>query len=237
MISSARYFSQLVVPGIGLEGQTKIANAKVLVIGAGGLGCPVLSYLAAMGIGHIGIVENDIVELKNLHRQVLYSEADIGKLKVQVALEKLQAQNSEIKITLHPERLSQKNALQIIAGYDIIVDCCDNVATRYVVDGYTRELGKPFVYGAVRQMEGQVSVFNYRDGPAYRQLFSDEKMAAAELDCAAAGIIGYVTGLVGCLQVNEVLKIILEDEHVLSGQLLTINLRNLQFRKFKIKRY
>ena len=237
MISSPRYFSQLAVPGIGPTGQTKIAAAKVLVTGAGGLGCPVLSYLAAMGIGHIGIVENDIVEMKNLHRQVLYSETDIGKLKVQVALEKLQAQNSEIKITAHPERLTQKNARQIIAGYDIVVDCCDNVATRYVVDGHTKELGKPFVYGAVRQMEGQVSVFNYNDGPSYKHLFPDEKMADEELDCAAAGIVGYVTGLVACLQVNEVLKIILGDEHVLRGEVLTIDLRNLQFRKFKIKRY
>jgi adenylyltransferase/sulfurtransferase len=237
VISHARYFSQLIVPGIGPQGQNKIAAAKVLVIGAGGLGCPVLSYLAAMGIGHIGIVENDIVEMKNLHRQVLYSEADIGKLKVEVALEKLQAQNSEIKITTHPERLTKKNGRQIIAGYDIIVDCSDNVATRYIVDGYTKETGKPFVYGAVRQMEGQVSVFNYNDGPSYRHLFPDEKMAAAELDCAAAGIIGYVTGLVGCLQVNEVLKIILGDAHVLAGEVLTIDLRNLKFRKFKIKRY
>ena len=237
MISSARYFSQLVVPGIGPQGQNKIAAAKVLVIGAGGLGCPVLSYLAAMGIGHIGIAENDLVEMKNLHRQVLYSEADIGKLKVEVAFEKLQAQNSEIKITTHPQKLTGQNARQIIEGYDIVVDCCDNVETRYIVDRHTKELGKPFVYGAVRQMEGQLSVFNYHDGPSYRHLFPDEKMAAAELDCAAAGIIGYVTGLVGCLQVNEVLKIILGDEHVLAGQLLTIDLKTMQFRKFKIMRY
>lgn len=237
MISHARYFSQLIVPVIGPQGQNKISAAKVLVIGAGGLGCPVLSYLAAMGIGHIGIAENDFVEMKNLHRQILYCEADIGKLKVEVAFKKLQDQNSEIKITTHPQKLTGKNARQIIEGYDIVVDCCDNVETRYIVDRHTKELGKPFVYGAVRQMEGQLSVFNYNDGPCYRHLFPDEKMAAAELDCAAAGIIGYVTGLVGCLQVNEVLKIILGDAHVLTGEVLTIDLRNLQFRKFKIMRY
>ena len=238
MINTARYFSQIIVPGIGTDGQAKIAAASVLVVGAGGLGCPVLSYLGAMGIGHLGIIDADKVEIKNLHRQVLYNEADIGKLKVQVALEKLQAQNSEIRITTYPERLTEKNAGAVIADYNLVVDCCDNVETRYIIDRHTKMLEKPFVYGAVRQMEGQVSVFNYHDGPSYRHLFPDQQKAIGELDCAAAGIIGYVTGIVGSLQVNETLKIIKGDgSGILSGEVLTINLQSMQFRKFKIKSY
>lgn len=234
---TARYLSQMVIPGIGIDGQQKIAACKVLVIGAGGLGCPVLSYLTSMGIGIIGIVDDDIVEEKNLHRQVLYDEADIGKLKALSAKEKLAQQNSTTRFTAYTERLNEKNAEAIIADYDIIVDCCDNVATRYIVDQVTKTLHKPFVYGAVRHMEGQVSVFNYNSGPSFRQLFPDETIFAGELDCAAAGIIGFVTGIVGCLQVNEVLKIILQDDSVLSGEVLTVDLQTLLFRKFKISSY
>lgn len=238
MINKVRYFSQLIIPGIGAEGQSKIAATSVLVVGAGGLGCPVLSYLSAMGIGKIGIIDADTVEMKNLHRQVLYNEADIGKLKVQVAQQKLQAQNSEIKITIYPERLTEINAGKIIAGYSLVIDCCDNVETRYIIDRHTKMLDKPFVYGAVRQMEGQVSVFNYQNGPSYHHLFPDDQIATDEMDCAAAGIVGYVTGIVGCLQVNEVLKIILGNhEGLLSGEILTIDLQNLYFRKFKIKNF
>jgi adenylyltransferase/sulfurtransferase len=238
MKNTVRYLSQMLIPGIGADGQAKIATAKVLVIGAGGLGCTVLTCLAAMGIGCIGIVDGDLVELKNLHRQPLYSEADIGKLKVEVALQKLLAQNSEINITANPVWFTKKNAALLIAAYDIIVDCCDNAQTRYIIDQHTKALGKPFVYGAVRQMEGQLSVFNYKNGPSYKHLFPDEATAAAELDCATAGIIGHVTTMVGSLQVNEVVKIILgDDEHVLIGEVLTIDMQGLQFRKFKIKVY
>jgi sulfur-carrier protein adenylyltransferase/sulfurtransferase len=209
-----------------------------LVIGAGGLGCPVLSCLAAMGIGYIGMVDDDIVELKNLHRQTLYSEADIGKPKVQVALQRLQAQNSEINITAYRLRFTKKNAAELVADYDMVVDCCDNAQTRYVIDDYTKARGKPFVYGAVRQMEGQLSVFNYKKGPSYRHLFPDETAAALEQDCSSAGITGHVTGLIGSLQVNEVVKIISgDDEHVLSGEILSIDLQGLEFRKLKIRNY
>jgi adenylyltransferase/sulfurtransferase len=228
----------MLMPGIGSDGQAKIAAAKVLVIGAGGLGCPVLTSLAGMGIGCIGMVDGDTVELKNLHRQPLYSEADIGKSKVQIALEKLQAQNSEININAYPAWFTKKNAAVLIDAYDIIVDCCDNAQTRYIIDAYTKAQDKPFIYGAVRQMEGQLSVFNYKNGPSYRHLFPDETAAAAEMDCASAGIIGHVTGMVGSLQVNEVVKIILgDDEHILCGEVLTINMQGLEFRKFKIKNY
>lgn len=238
VINNTRYLSQMLIPAIGAEGQAKIVEAKVLVVGAGGLGCPVLSYLAAMGVGHIGIVDYDRVELKNLHRQVLYTEADIGKSKAGTAMQKLQAQNSEINIAAYPEKFTQENAAQIMSSYDIIVDCCDNTHTRYTLDQYSKETGKPFVYGAVRQMEGQLSVFNYKGGSSYRHLFPDEELTAAEPDCAAAGIIGQVTGIIGSLQVNEVLKIILSDDaHILSGEVLTIDMLALVFRKFKIRSY
>jgi adenylyltransferase/sulfurtransferase len=238
MKNTERYLSQMLIPGIGSSGQAKIAASKVLVVGAGGLGCPVLTCLAAMGTGNIGIVDGDKVEMKNLHRQPLYCEVDIGKLKVDVARARLVAQNSEINITAYPLWFSQQNAALLISAYDIIVDCCDNAQTRYFIDQHTKAVNKPFVYGAVRQMEGQVSVFNYKNGPAYRHLFPHAAATESELDCASAGIIGQVTGLVGSLQVNEVVKIILEDdEHVLSGDVLTIDMVGLQFRKFRIKTY
>ena len=238
MINTVRYFSQMIMPGIAAEGQAAIAAAKVLVIGAGGLGCPVLAALAAMGTGHIGIIDDDMVEMKNLHRQLLYSEADIGKPKVQVALQKLQAQNSEVTITVYPERFTEPNAAALVAAYDIIVDCCDNAATRYIIDQHTKAQNKPFVYGAVRQWQGQLSVFNFRNGPSYKNLFADEAAAAAETDCASTGIMAHITGIIGSLQVNEVVKIITgDDEHVLSGEVLTIDLQGLEFRKFKVKSY
>lgn len=234
MTDALRYFSQIIIPGIGTEGQRKINASSVLIIGVGGLGCPVLSYLSAMGVGKLGIVDADIVEIKNLHRQVLYDESDIGRLKVEVAKEKILKQNSGIKITAYPERFTEGNAKQILKDYDIVIDCCDNTATRYLIDEITHSVNKPFVYGAVRQMEGQVSVFNYKDGPSYIDLFPDKELAAREQDCAAAGIIGYVTGIVGSLQVNEALKIILDDIDILTGEVLTLNMQTLSFRKFKI---
>ena len=231
----ARYFSQIVIPGVGIEGQQALANAKVLVIGAGGLGCPVLSYLTSSGIGTIGVVDDDIVELKNLHRQVLYDESDVQQLKVIVAKEKLMQQNSTVSINAYPERLNPVNVKSIISDYDIVVDCSDNIATRYLIDDISRQLNKPFVYGAVRQMEGQVSVFNYRDGPCFAELFPDKKDFEGQPDCATAGILGYVVGLIGCLQVNEVIKMILKMDGVLSGEILSIDLGTMNFRKFKIK--
>jgi sulfur-carrier protein adenylyltransferase/sulfurtransferase len=235
--NALRYLSQMTIPEIGHSGQQKIGTAKVLVIGAGGLGCPVLSYLTGLGTGTIGIVDNDVVEIQNLHRQVLYTEADIGQLKAATAAKKLKALNSNITINIYAERLTKENALQIIGAYDLVIDCCDNAQTRYLVNDTTRSLNKPFVYGAVRHWEGQLSVFNYKNGPSYRHLFSSETASAEEENCASAGISGHVTGVVGSLQVNEALKIILGDDNVLSGQVLIINLYNLEFKKLTIKKY
>lgn len=229
-----RYFSQMTIPNIGIQGQQKISEAKILVVGAGGLGCPVLSQLTAMGIATIGIIDDDVVQLQNLHRQTLYNEADMGKPKVLVAAEKLTQQNSTVNIITYQERLTALNADTIIAHYDIVIDCCDNVATRYCIDDSCHTLNKPFVYGAVRQYQGQLAVFNYKTGPRYRHLFADPQQGLLEQDCATAGIMGFVTGIVGSMQVNEALKIILQSPDILSGYVMVMDFEKYVFRKFKI---
>ena len=235
MTDALRYLSQMVIPGIGETGQQKISEAKVLVVGAGGLGCPVLTYLVAMGVGTVGIIDDDTVQIQNLHRQVLYSTGDIGKLKVAVAAEKLLLQNPQILITPYADRVSADNAVTIISNYDIVIDCCDNTITRYLIDTATRQLNKPFVYGAVLQYEGQLSVFNYKKGPAYSHLFPPDSQNIGQPDCSIAGIMGFVTGAIGCMQVNEVLKLILQSPDILSGYLMTFNFLTGINRKLKIK--
>jgi molybdopterin/thiamine biosynthesis adenylyltransferase len=229
-----RYGTQIIIPEIGAGGQALLAQARVLVVGAGGLGCPALLYLAGLGIGTLGIIDGDVVEMGNLHRQVLYTEADIGRLKVLAAQQKLQQHNSAATIHAHGQMLDTANAASYIQQYDVVVDCCDNAATRYCIDEASRQLGKPFVYGAVSQWEGQLSVFNYRGGPAYAQLFPPDSAAPA-VDCAASGITGFMAGMLACLQVNEVRKIILNNPDVCSGQLLTVNLQTMVMRRFAIK--
>lgn len=231
----SRYFSQMAIPEIGVKGQQLIAAAKVLVIGAGGLGCPVLSYLAGAGIGTIGVIDDDRVEAKNLHRQVLYAEADISQLKAVAAKKKLTELNSTIVVHAYPERLTPDNAGILIPAYDIVVDCCDNIRTRYIAGEATRQYNKPFVYGAVRHLQGQMSVFNYQEGPSFTDLFPDKTIFDNEQDCAAAGITGCTAGLVGCLQASEVLKIVTGMATILSGEVLTIDLAAMHFRKLKIR--
>lgn len=237
MTDVQRYTSQMLMPEVGADGQQKIAAAKVLVVGAGGLGCPVLSYMAAMGIGTIGIADDDVVQLQNLHRQVLYTENDIGKPKVLVAKERLQQQNSTVFIQSHQQRITIENAAELIFAYDIVIDCCDNTNTRYVIDDATAAQGKPFIYGAVKQSEGQLAVFNYKNGPSYRHLFDETEQRIPEDDCASAGIMGYVTGIIGCMQVNEAVKIITGAADVLSGVILTADFQKTLFRKFTIKQH
>jgi sulfur-carrier protein adenylyltransferase/sulfurtransferase len=229
-----RYFSQMAIPNIGMEGQQKIGEAKVLVVGAGGLGCPVLIQLTAMGIGTIGIIDDDVVQLQNLHRQTLYNEADIGKPKVTVAAEKLTQQNSTTNIITYQERLTALNADAIIADYEIVIDCCDNLTTRYCIDDSCLSVNKPFIYGAVRQYQGQLAVFNYKKGPSYRHLFTNPQQGMLEQDCAIAGIMGFVTGIVGSMQVNEAVKIILQSADVLSGYVMVMDFEKYVFRKFKV---
>ncbi|MBL4586322.1 MAG: HesA/MoeB/ThiF family protein, partial [Flavobacteriales bacterium] len=185
-----RYARHISLSEIGESGQQKLLDAKILMIGAGGLGCPALQYLTAAGIGTIGIIDADTVDETNLQRQILFSTSDIGRKKVEAAKERLTALNSDVSINIYAENLSPENALGIIAEYDIVIDGTDNFATRYLVNDACVKLGKPFVYGAIHKFEGQVSVFNFDDGPTYRCLFPDAPAADQIPNCSEVGVLG-----------------------------------------------
>ncbi len=219
-----RYKRQINLPQVGIDGQQKLKNTKVLVIGAGGLGNAILPYLSAAGIGTIGIIDGDRVEKSNLQRQVLFSENSIGKSKVEIAASHLRPLNSEIEINIYNQFLHAKNAVSILENYDVIVDATDTVSIRYLINDACMLAGKPFVYGSVYRFEGQVSVFNYKNGPTYRCLF--KKKTTNVINCEEAGVLGTTVGIIGMLQANEVMKIILETGDVLSGKLLLYNTLN-----------
>ncbi|MCD6091014.1 MAG: HesA/MoeB/ThiF family protein [Bacteroidales bacterium] len=223
-----RYNRQMILPEIGTEGQLKLKNAKVLVIGAGGLGCPILMYLAAAGVGTIGIVDYDQVDLSNLHRQVLYSTDDIGKNKVEVTTLKISRLNPEINVIPYPLKLSKENVLDILKDYDIIIDGSDNFPTRFLVADATVILNKPLVFGAVYQFMGQASVFNYKNGPTYRCLFPEQPKVGEAPSCNTAGVMGVLPGIIGSIQANETLKIILDIGETLAGKLFQINTLNFK---------
>ncbi len=232
----ARYARQTILKDFGQAGQEKLALSKVLVVGAGGLGVPVMTYLNAMGIGLLGLIDNDIVSASNLHRQVLYTESDIGKSKVTVALEKLKAQNSETIHKGYHTFLSTENALEIIGEYDIVVDATDNFPTRYLINDACVILKKPFVYGALHGFEGQVSVFNYLKGPTYRCLFKDMPRPAEIPNCEEHGVLGIIPGIVGSLQALEVIKSLTGIGEVLAGRLLLYNGLDQSITKIKFDR-
>jgi len=223
-----RYSRQIILPEIGLIGQEKLAAAKVLVVGAGGLGCPVLQYLAAAGVGKIGIADGDVVSVSNLNRQVLYTNEDIGKAKVDCVKARLNAQNPEVEIAGYNTFLSEKNAREIIAQYDIVVDGTDQIPVRYLLNDVCVELGKPMVYGAIHKFEGQVSVFNFQGGPTYRDLFPEQPAAGSIPSCAENGVLGVLPGMIGLVQATEVLKIIVGFGEVFSGKLWLFNTKTMQ---------
>jgi len=228
-----RYRPHLLLSGFGLEEQKKLHSAKVLVIGAGGLGCPLLLYLTAAGVGTIGIVDSDSVEESNLQRQILYTEADLGKLKVDVARKRLSLLNSKTEFVLYPHRFTVQNALEIIKPYDVICDGTDNFQTRYMINDACVLLNKPDVYASIFQFEGQVTVFNYVNkegvrGPHYRDLFPVFPPQDLLPNCEAAGVLGVLPGIMGTIQANEVIKIITGIGEVLSGRLLTMNTLNFE---------
>lgn len=230
----ARYLRQLQLPGFGPEAQQKLGAANILVIGAGGLGVPVLQYLASMGIGTIGIVDGDTVELSNLHRQVLYAKEDIGSRKALVAAAKLRAMNDEITIHPYPVFLQPENALELIGKYDIVVDATDNFSARYLINDACVILKKPFVYGSVHQYEGHVSTFNVDGGPTYRCLYPEQPAAHEIPDCNVAGILGIVPGMVGMQQALEVVKLITGIGKNLSSYLQIFNFLNGEQYKIKL---
>lgn len=218
-----RYSRHIVLNEIGQEGQHKISQSKVLVIGAGGLGCPVLQYLVAAGVGKVGIVDHDTVEESNLQRQILFGVSNIGKNKALAAKERLQDLNPTIQINAYPEALAQKNALSLFKAYDIIVDGTDNFDARYLINDAAVLTQKPIVYGAIYKFEGQVAVFNYQDSATYRCLFPVKPNNGATANCSEVGVLGVLPGIIGTLQANEVLKIILGFDDILAGKLFCFN--------------
>jgi molybdopterin/thiamine biosynthesis adenylyltransferase/rhodanese-related sulfurtransferase len=230
-----RYSKQIILPEIGREGQEKLKAAKVLVIGAGGLGCPVLQYLTAAGVGEIGIADGDTIEISNLQRQILYSEAEIGLSKANVAGIKMSALNPQVKINIYPIFVDEYNILDIARNYDIIVDGSDNFAARYLINDACVMLNMPMVSGAIYRFEGQVSVFNYQDGPTYRCLFPEPPNANDAPNCAEIGVIASLPGIIGTIQANEVLKIITQSGEVVSGKLLIINTLTMETFFFNFK--
>ena len=219
-----RYARQIALNEVGESGQQKLLNAKVLVIGAGGLGCPALQYLAAAGVGTIGIVDGDTVDESNLQRQILYSTSAIGRLKVEAAKERLNALNPAVSITIYPENLHAENAMEIIQDYDLVMDGTDNFAARYLVNDACVKLNKPFVYGAIHKFEGQVSVFNFDGGPTYRCLFPENPQQNQIPNCEEVGVLGVLPGVIGTLQATEIIKLILGIGEPLSGKLKLVNL-------------
>jgi sulfur-carrier protein adenylyltransferase/sulfurtransferase len=219
----ARYQRHLSLPGFGIEAQEKLRSASVLVVGAGGLGCPALLYLAAAGVGRIIVVDPDTVDLSNLQRQVLYSDADRGTLKVEAAARRLAALNPGVRIEPRPIRFDRGNAIDLVRSCDLVVDGSDNFATRYLVNDACVIAGRPFVYGAVQGFEGHVSVFNWRGGPTYRCLFPEPPPPGTVPNCAEAGVLGAVTGLIGTAQACEAIKVLAGIGEPLSGRLLVWN--------------
>lgn len=218
-----RYQRHITLKEVGESGQKKLAESSVLVVGAGGLGCPVLQYLTAAGIGKIGIVDGDFVNESNLQRQVLYKTKDIGQPKAACAAKALSELNPEIEIVTISGFITAQNAPDIIASYDIVVDGTDQIHTRYLLDDACWLLKKPLVYGAIHKFEGQVSVFNYQNGPTYRDLFPTPPKPENVPNCSETGVLGVLPGIIGNIQVNEVLKIILEYGDVLAGKLWLFN--------------
>lgn len=228
----------MALPGFTDASQQKLAEAKVLIVGAGGLGCPATQYLTTMGVGTIGIADADVVSVSNLHRQILYTPADEGKKKVQVAAKRLQEQNPDIHIISHELFVSTDNVMSLVSEYDIVLDCTDNFETRYLLNDACVLAGKPLVYGAIYQYEGQVAVWNVADendnrSPNYRDLFPNVN-ASAVPNCAEGGVIPTIAGIIGCMQANEAVKYITKLEGLLAGKLLIMDARTMQSRMMKL---
>ena len=225
-----RYSRQLMVTDIGAEGQIKIKRAKVLVVGAGGLGCPVLQYLAASGVGTLGIIDFDVVEIHNLHRQILFTAADIGKPKAPTAAEKLRLMNPHVNCLVFNERLQQSNAVEIINQFDIVVDGSDNFLTRYLVNDICVQLNKPLVFGSILNFEGQVAVFNYEGSKNLRDIFPDPPENVP--NCSENGVMGFVTGVIGAMLCDQTIKLIV-GLPVNINTLVVFDLKNYVLKKLK----
>jgi adenylyltransferase/sulfurtransferase len=230
-----RFSRHLILPEVGLEGQKRLKAASVLCIGTGGLGAPLLLYLAAAGIGRIGIVDFDLVERSNLQRQVIHGTSWVGKPKIESAKERILEINPHCQVDLYETRLSSENALDILKPYDVVVDGTDNFPTRYLVNDACVLLDKPNVYGSIFRFEGQATVFNYEGGPNYRDLYPEPPPPGMVPSCAEGGVLGILPGIIGVIQATETVKIILGQGTTLSGRLLLYNALELKFRELKLR--
>ena len=232
-----RYSRHLILPEVGLVGQKKIKSASVLCIGAGGLGSPVAMYLAAAGVGKIAIVDFDTVDYSNLQRQLLHTDADVGRPKAQSAMETVRGINPNVEVVLHNTRITSENALDLIRPYDIVVDGTDNFPTRYLINDACVLLKKPNVYGSIFQFEGQASVFApHLGGPCYRCLYPEPPPPGTVPGCAERGVLGVLPGIIGCIQATEVLKLAIGKGATLVGRLLLLNALDMKFRELKLRR-
>jgi adenylyltransferase/sulfurtransferase len=231
-----RYSRHLILPEVGEAGQQKLKAASVLLVGAGGLGSPAAFYLAAAGVGRIGIADFDNVELVNLQRQIIHGTSDIGRSKVDSAVEKMDALNPMVKIEKISERLSSENALQIINNYDVVIDGSDNFPTRYLLNDVCVLSGKPYVYGSIFRFDGQASVFGTEQGPCYRCLYPEPPPPHLVPSCEDGGVLGILPGIIGSIQATEAIKLILNIGESLAGQLLLFDALKMEFNKLKIKK-
>jgi adenylyltransferase/sulfurtransferase len=231
-----RYSRHLIMPEVGMEGQLKLKKAKVLCIGTGGLGAPLGLYLAAAGVGRIGLVDFDTVDFTNLQRQVLFGTSDVGRPKITAAADRLRNLNPEIQIDAYETQLTSENALELFQDYDIIVDGTDNFPTRYLVNDACVILGKPNVYGSIFRFEGQITVFGYPDGPCYRCLYPEPPPPGLVPSCAEGGVLGVLPGIVGTIQAAETLKLIIGKGQPLVGRLLLFDALAMKFRELKLRK-
>ena len=231
-----RYSRHLLLPEVGVEGQEKICDSKVLLIGTGGLGSPLALYLAAAGVGNLGLIDFDVVDFSNLQRQVAHGESTVGKLKVDSAKDRIADLNSSIDVTTYNTRLSSENVMEIFSDYDIIVDGTDNFPTRYLASDACVLLKKPYVYGCILRFEGQASVFDSRVGPCYRCLYPEPPPPGLVPSCAEGGVLGILPGIVGLIQANEVIKLLLGVGESLVGRLLLFDALSMKFKEMKLRK-
>jgi molybdopterin/thiamine biosynthesis adenylyltransferase/rhodanese-related sulfurtransferase len=231
-----RYSRHLIIPEVGVEGQRRLKDARVLMVGAGGLGSPIGLYLAAAGVGRIGIVEFDVVDETNLQRQILHGTKDVGGRKVDSARDRIRDLNPHVEVVAHETRLTSDNAMEIVRDYDVVVDGTDNFATRYLVNDACVLLGKPNVYGSIFRFEGQSTVFCTKDGPCYRCLYPEPPPPGLVPSCAEGGVLGILPGLVGVIQATETVKLITGIGQSLAGRLLLVDALSMQFRTVKLRR-
>ncbi|MCH7651469.1 MAG: molybdopterin-synthase adenylyltransferase MoeB [Nitrospinae bacterium] len=231
-----RYSRHLLLPEVGMEGQEKICNAKVLCIGTGGLGAPVSLYLTAAGVGKLGLIDFDVVDKSNLQRQIVHGESTVGTLKVESAKKRLADLNSDVEVVTYNERLTSENAMRIFADWDIIIDGTDNFPTRYLANDACVLLKKPYIYGCILRFEGQVSVFDSRTGPCYRCLYPEPPPPGLVPSCAEGGVLGVLCGIIGGLQTNEAIKLILDKGDNLNGRLVLFDALAMKFREMKLRK-